>query len=421
MPTQTLTHGRTQLMEDKNSGGALAPLAPALALDRALPLTLDREADASARNPRCNIPINLDNWKDLPEDTVADLTWFHQHIIDLGLTNAEAAKALDYDFTVVYRALKGTYEGNWENIRKAIDRYRRDFRERSKIQNVEFVPNRNTKLIANALDYCVSSNTITLITGESGLSKSMATAHWRDQNNSGRTILITAPSICNQLTLLHTICKAIGRKANGRSAYHLVEHIEKALHRGRTLIIDEADFLLPKRGGFPICLETVRKLHDATKCGLAFIATARFGDHLRDTEYQFEQVLGRIGLACRLHRTLKKEDIIGIIEQYFQNATDWLIKASLAIANNQPVEYKEGRDSAPRCPDDGRDGRAAPSATVKIEIHGRLRTLVEMFRHASLVSHDERGKGRRKMTEQHFREALATRKQLMGEAAYAQH
>lgn len=392
-------------------------------LDTLPVLDVTKEADASIRNQRVSIPFNLDNWRTLDPAVVNDLIWFHQHILDEGLTYEDAARAITYDKSVVFRILKGTYAGSWDNITRAIDKYRHDFRAlRSKIQKVEFAENKNTRLICQALDYAVNSNTITLITGESGMSKSMTIRHWRDQNNSGRTILIEAPVLCNRLTLLAELCKAIGRKSKARRASDLFEHCEKALNKGRTLIVDEAHRLLPGGGGLPVCLEILRALHDHTKCGLAFVATARFGEDLKASEYQFEQLLGRIGLPCRLYRTLKAPDIEPLIDQYFQRATEKLVANALKIANAEPISLVIKNDH-------GQDTRH------NIMLHGRLRALVEIFRFASLMSHKERAGVRsvspadtsakasavRKMSESHFFDALVKRHSMMGEAAYAQH
>src|SRR4051812_28554132 len=91
---------------------------------------LESEPSAKQLAPRCNIPIDLENWKSLSEEIQLDLQWFHQHILDRGLTNQDAAKALGYDYSAVFRVLKGTYEGNWQNVVERIRSYRRVVRER---------------------------------------------------------------------------------------------------------------------------------------------------------------------------------------------------------------------------------------------------------------------------------------------------
>jgi len=350
---------------------------------------IDREPSAAQLNPHCNVPINLENWDKLEEKVREDLTWFHQHIIDEGLTNEEAAKALNYDWTTVFRALKGTYEGNWENVRQRILKYRAIWRDRRRIQQAQFVPNRNTKLIWDALDYMIASNTIVLITGPARTGKSLSTGLWRDQNNSGRTILYNCPVKCTPTSLLRAICEAIGRRPGPFE--FMLGQIKKALNKGRHLITDEAHFLLTGRDNSPLCLEIFRRLHDETECGLGLVATSRFGEDLVASNYQFEQLLGRIDQPVILYNDLADEDIRPLLEQYFVRVTDHIIETSLSIVNDTLPTFEKGRYGA----------------------------LVGLLRRASRMSADDRGN--RKMTEQHFNEALAVRNKMMGQRKYAKH
>jgi DNA transposition AAA+ family ATPase len=350
---------------------------------------LDREPGASVLNPRCNVPIDLRNWEKLEEKVREELVWFHQHIFDENLSNDDAAKALGYDWSTVYRCLKGTYEGNWENVRQRILKYRAIWRDRRRIQRAQFVPNKNTKLIWDALDYMMASNTIVLITGPARSGKSLSTELWRDQNNSGRTILFNTPVKCTPMSLLRTICETIGRRPG---AYEfMLGQIRKALNKGRHLLADEAHFLLTGRNHSPICMEILRRFHDETECGLGLIATSRFGEDLAASNYQFEQLLGRIDQPVVLFRELEDEDIRPLLEQYFVRVTDLIMETSLAIVNDSLATFEKGRYGA----------------------------LVGLLRRASRMSADERGK--RKMTEQHFTNALAVRNVMMGQRKYAKH
>src|SRR6185369_16111405 len=100
-----------------------------------------------------NVPLILNNWKDLPEPVVSELTWFHQHLLVNNLSWNEAADALGYDRSTVFRVLKGTYEGSWQKIAAAIASYRKLYEQRGSIQQNEFVENSISKLIFAALDY----------------------------------------------------------------------------------------------------------------------------------------------------------------------------------------------------------------------------------------------------------------------------
>ena len=339
------------------------------------------QALASSAGARINIPLNLENWKGLPESTTEALLWFHQHCLDEGLSLKDAATALSYDGSTVFRVLKGTYTGNWQNVEGAITSYRRIFTERGSIQKVEFVPNAVSRMIWAALDYAVANNSITQVTGESGQGKSIATRAWRDAHNHGRSVYVVAPAIGGTKALLRAIAAAVGVNKN-LNMPQMVDALYRAFNRNRILIIDEAHRLLPTdRRSNPVNLEILRDLHDQTGCALAFISTQRFSDQLQKTEYQFEQLLGRIGMPVRLPRQLKDTDFVPVLKQYVAKPSPRLIATCGEIVNAM----------------------------------GRMRVLGEVLKVAGRMA----SKQRQPITEEHVFKALALRKQMMGETVFA--
>jgi DNA transposition AAA+ family ATPase len=340
-------------------------------------------AEASSAHSRINIAFNVDNWSQLEPDVQAALMWFHQHLLDEKLDWTQASAALGYDRSTLFRVLKGTYEGSWGNIVKAIASYRRIATERAGIQRVGFAENSIARLIWAGLDYAVANNSITEIIGESGQGKTLATETWRDRNNHGRSVLVEAPPIGGVRAFLRVLAEAVGINKN-LPADQLLEALVRAFNPNRILIIDEARRLLPSdtRGDVnPVKLEVVRYLHDRTKCAVALIATQRFDDTLKKLTYQFEQVLGRIGQPVRLFRTIADKDFLPILGQYYAKPSDRLVAQVREIVNEQ----------------------------------GRLRVLGELLKVATRIS----SKAGAKLTEDHFFKALALRRQMMGEVIHA--
>ena len=336
------------------------------------------QAEASSAHQRINIPLNLDNWKDLPEDVQGDLLWFHQHSLDGGMSLQDCAEALNYDTSTVFRVLKGTYEGSWANICRAIRSYRRLSDTRGTIQRQEFVQNGLSRLVWAALDYALANNSITLITGESRMGKSIAASQWRDANNHGRSVLVSAPAYGGTKSLLRDIAAAVGANRNQNTG-QTHDSILRAFNRNRILIVDEAHRLLPgDRRSNPTNLEILRDIHDRTGAALALIATARFEVALKSSEYQFEQLLGRIGMPVKLPRKIKPEDFVEIIKQYVSRPGKDLMQVCEKIANER----------------------------------GRLGILVETLKVASRMAR----KARATLGEDHVFKAVRLRKQMSGEA-----
>ncbi len=160
------------------------------------------------------------------------------------------------------------------------------------------------------------------------------------------------------------------------------EGILRAFNANRMLIVDEAHRLLPNDyRSNPVLLELLRDIHDRTHCGMALLATERFERCIDKSEYQYEQVLGRIGMPVRLPRELEWPDIEGIVRQYISAVPSDLKSELLKIGNNR----------------------------------GRLGILCETLKFASRIA----TKTKTELTPDTVRKAIATRHKMMGERIYA--
>jgi DNA transposition AAA+ family ATPase len=339
------------------------------------------QAEASSAGARINIPLNLQNWDTLPKEVSDELMWFHQHALDNGLDWDDVTEAVGYDRSTVFRWLKGTYEGSWSNALKAIRTYRKLVERRGTIQANEIVSNGIMNQIGAGLDYALANNSITMIIGESRMGKTVSALKWRDDNNHGTSVYVTAPPYGGTKLFLRRIAQAIGVNRS-QPTPQLYEAVLRGFNRNRMLIVDEAHRLLPgDRRSTPVSLEILRDIHDATRCGLALIATQRFDDELKRSTYQYEQILGRIGMPIRLSRTIRKSDWMPILRQYVSDPSERLQSACGDIANGL----------------------------------GRLGILVETFKVASRIA----SKAGAKVGEDHVLKAIALRLQMMGERQYA--
>ncbi len=348
---------------------------------------LSERGTAASAQQRISIPMRVDRWSTLPPAQQELLVWFHQYVLDQDYTLDDAGQALGYERTVAHRVLNGVYgspqgKGSWDNITDSIKSFKKLAESRSEIQQSDFTPNTISRLIWGGLDYALANNSITTIVGESGQGKTLSTRAWRDANNHGRSVLITAPVVGRHSELLRRIVRAVGASVR-TGADALLPAAYRAFNRHRILIIDEAHRLLPNRAGHePIALEFLRDIHDTTGCALALISTERFNDALRkESSYQYEQVLGRIGLPVRLPRRNTLKDIEPIIRQYVKRPTAKMLDACLEISNDT----------------------------------GRIRIVVERLKVGSRIA----TKAGRPMCEDDFFKALAIVKQMGGETLYA--
>jgi len=135
----------------------------------------------------------------------------------------------------------------------------------------------------------------------------------------------------------------------------------------------------------PEKLEFLREMHDHTGGALALLTTRRLGEEMEDSNYLFEQVLGR-ALTIRLPFKLEEAAYRPIVVQYFPKPSDKLLSACEQLANNRLPGQR-----------------------------GRLRVMTKVLMLATRLVAKEREKNpRARLTEQHFFKALAVRDQLMG-------
>jgi len=306
--------------------------------DTGSPVSRSDQAEASSAHSRINIPLNLENWKDLPEVVREQLLWFHQFLLDNKMGYEAACQAVEYDHSTVFRILKGTYQGNWGNVCDAIKRFRRRHETPLTLKKHQFVETSIAKITFGALNYASANSLITIIMGESGDGKSVAGQAWKRAHNHGRTVMVIAPAFGGTKALLRDIAATVGINKN-LPAPQMHESILRAFNRDRMLVVDEAHRLFPNEARTnPVNLEILRDIHDRTGCALALIATQRFQTQLKKGEYMFEQLVGR-SLPIRLPRDVKAADVELITKQFVQRPSEAALEACHKVAS-QPGRFR---------------------------------------------------------------------------------
>jgi DNA transposition AAA+ family ATPase len=351
---------------------------------RDVPVSASEAAFAASAHSRINVPLNLENWQKLPiadpeeHARIADLcAWFHNWLLESGAGWDNASAAIGYERSTVFRVLKGTYTGNWTEVARRIESCRKLAIERAAIKHTDFSETPLTRLVTGALSYALANNSITTIVGESRMGKTRAASWWRDQNNHGRTVFVTAPTYGGPKALLREVAASLGINKNASLAL-MHESIIRGFNSNRMLIIDEAHRLLSQdRRRDAVQLEIVRDIHDRTGCGLALVATERFDLELRKGSYQYEQVLGRVGMPVRLPREINWASLKPLVAQYLSAIPDALKSELIKMANDR----------------------------------GRLGVVCETLKFASRIA----AKEKTAITAETVQLAIATRRQMMGQ------
>ncbi|WP_043588964.1 ATP-binding protein [Geminisphaera colitermitum] len=250
-----------------------------------------------------------------------------------------------------------------------------------------FVETPATRLIWAGLDYAVRNNSIALIEGDTGHGKTLATEAWSLARPHLAVILIEAPSIGGVRLFLSEICRAIGETGNlSLAEMRRVIRDWFAESDNRILIIDQAHDLLPRsRGAKADKIDFLRELHDFAECPIGLLCTVKLVREMSRSAYNFEQIMGRVGMPVKLPAELGEEHYRPLIVPWFPRPGPKLLAACGQVANDKLPRQK-----------------------------GRLRLLSQICRLANRVA----AKKGETLAEHHFFKALALRDQMMGNPAH---
>lgn len=337
-------------------------------------LTSD-EARAASAHARINLPLNLENWKDVPEEFHADLLWFHQYALDHNMTRTEVSEAVDYDWNTVYQFLKGISDGSYKNFCGSIRSFRKIAEERGTIQQQAFVLNSLAEIVFAALDYAQANRCMTLLVGESGMGKSTVLQAWRnDEKNRGRSVYVDCPPVGGNKGFLSAIAMRVGVNKNLPTPA-MLDAVVRSFNPNRILLLDNMHRCVPVDPRSPAkAFDIVQHVFDASGCAVAMSSTARLDGQMRHSHFMFEQTTGRIGAPIYLPTKVHWEDVAGIVTQYVAKPNAETRGLALSIANGP----------------------------------GHIRQLVERLKLASRLA----GKKRQAITDEHFLMAIRIRAQL---------
>ncbi|KAF0093452.1 MAG: hypothetical protein E1N59_2853 [Puniceicoccaceae bacterium 5H] len=295
-----------------------------------LPIPESIQKEANSANAGINVPLNLDCWQELSEEYQDELIWYHQHLIDKNIQWKNIHNTIGYERSVIFKILKGTYPGSWDNVIAAIRKYRASIKQ---IQNSTFAANRISRLISSTLDYASISGGIVMIIGESGQGKTAGADDWMHRHNGGRTAMVEVPPTGGHKGVLRALC-AKSKAGKNASVTEMEASVRRAFNSRRFMILDEAARLLPTdRRSHPYTVEFFRSLHDEKELPMGLMVTSRFEEQLRKMDYVFEQLLGRIDLTVKLPTEMTEEDYLPMVAQFIPEPSRKLHTLCLEIVN----------------------------------------------------------------------------------------
>jgi len=212
-----------------------------------------------------------------------------------GLSQAQAAREMNYSASVVSAFLKDEYKGDVQKLEAAILQWiARQVKGRER-KRVPVVETGDLRRMSNAIQIAHAEKDIALIVADAGSGKSTAAA-WYAKYNEKSVVLIHVVSGMNKRMLVHEIARQLSIDIMKVSFNTLVKNVSDMLfERDMVVILDEADYLRAD------ALEFTRRLvYDLGQSGLVLIGLPRLKYQIQNLRNDHRQLESRVGVFLHL-------------------------------------------------------------------------------------------------------------------------
>ncbi|MDG6362482.1 AAA family ATPase [Glaesserella parasuis] len=215
----------------------------------------------------------------------------------------EVANKLGVSIATVSLYLRGEYDGNVEELNIKVEQFLA--RQKDKVLeykvSAEFVPTFTARQIMATIQEAHIEGDMCAVYGASGLGKTQAVLQYAKENTG--VILIETNMSYTAKVLLQKISEKLNLSNRGTLDQLFDGIVARLKGSERVIIIDEAENL-PTRS-----LEFIRRIHDATKVGVALVGTERLLINLKGRHNDLAQVYNRIWRASSLGNALPEKDL----------------------------------------------------------------------------------------------------------------
>jgi DNA transposition AAA+ family ATPase len=292
--------------------------------------------EAGMSRDSLNIPANvvLEGIRDYSQEDQDDLLWLAGHAREvLGGSRRAVCEALGCDYTTFTRVLTGKYPAGIGNFMQAV----RHLRAKASQPGGRFVETVVTRKIFATLDQARDFNAVVHVCGPSGRSKTESVKEWIRRNSHGRCFYIDCPVVGGARGLMEEIARKAGVNV-ARKSLDIATRLEKSFDWRHVLIIDEAVRLIPQGRGREVKpLEFLRRLHDVTTCGMAFVSTDVFRREMESGAISdfLEQLMGRIEDPLYIPEKVGLQEAGDVCRAFNPDADVECIRLAAKIANGR--------------------------------------------------------------------------------------
>jgi DNA transposition AAA+ family ATPase len=249
----------------------------------------------------------------LPDEQKGLVRWLHWYAREKNWAWDDLVKAVGYSSTTwsrifrdAYRFAKGEARSGErmpiEEHCKAIARFKKLVQEREAVRETGFIETSVWERVEWLCRRAFVRKKIGFIWGESQIGKSTCAIEFARRNNHGQTTYCEMPPSAGVQLMLRTVAEALA--VPSRTSFDaLLKDVIQALDDSKLLVIDEIQrvFTTYQKGSVMRCLDTLRYIHDQTRCGLVLVGTQVMKEQLTRGEFaQYLKQLKRRGRTLML-------------------------------------------------------------------------------------------------------------------------
>ena len=261
------------------------------------------------------------------------------------LAKPDFARRVGASDNLVYKLYTGKYRDADQNqlapapeLIKSMQSFLALEKERYEAGETQFVMTPTARKVSTACELARESQSVVIMWGPSHVGKSWALIHHAADHNHGRTVYSRMRAASGRGGMVRRLADSIGISDKSNTDA-LVARIKNAITQDMLIELDECHLLFNtyQRASADACFETLREIHDESKCGM--VLTFTMLDELRARSARELQQLWRRGVhKVPLPMMPTKADLRAILE--FNGLTFPAANEQVAIGNITEKPYE---------------------------------------------------------------------------------
>ncbi|MDD3236838.1 MAG: AAA family ATPase [Candidatus Gastranaerophilales bacterium] len=238
------------------------------------------------------------------------------------------ANRIEYSSSTISLYLKGRYNGNIQNLEKALNKYlvlHNNTQNHEKVA-LDFEETSVASRFFSIAKMCRLNGEINLCYGSSGIGKSTAIKKFADEFTG--VIVIDPDEGATTRSVLKQLVEKLGLTPVTTKSEDLTSTITNRLNNSNFLVIvDEAENVKTE------VIRSLRKIHDrcSSTFGLLFVGTETLYQNLRKLRSEFNYLMNRIGYVGGLH-PLDRGDVESLVRQIFPDCNEECLDAFVSCS-----------------------------------------------------------------------------------------